>query len=67
MDVRGEERDSDGKRSRLRYIGITCPERGEPFSAEATRANELLVLGTRGRHGMHNVEPGLTVLLFAHR
>ena len=32
---------------RVRYIGVNAPERGAPFSREATRANQELVLGKR--------------------
>lgn len=34
---------------KIRYIGINSPEKGEPFSREATEANKLLVLGKKVR------------------
>lgn len=51
----------DGRRERVRYIGINTPESDEPCSREATRANTALVEGKtvamlrdvsdRDRHG----------------
>lgn len=34
-----------GQTSRVRYIGMNTPERGQPFYAEATEANRRLVAG----------------------
>ena len=34
----------DGREYPLRYIGINCPEVGQPYADEATRANQDLVL-----------------------
>ena len=36
---------ADGRRERVRYIGIDTPERDEPFYAEATEANRALIDG----------------------
>ena len=34
---------------RIRYLGINSPEKGEPFSSNATEANKLLVLNKKVR------------------
>jgi micrococcal nuclease len=36
---------ADGRRERVRYIGIDTPERDEPFYAEAPAANRALIDG----------------------
>jgi micrococcal nuclease len=39
------EVEMDGQRYRVRYIGVDTPEQGEPFYADATEVNRLLVEG----------------------
>jgi micrococcal nuclease len=36
---------ADGRRERVRYIGVDTPERDEPFYAEAMEANRRLIEG----------------------